>query len=246
MKKVITIALIMLVLAATAFGQTEEQRKRLAELNSAIQDLDDKARELDRQKDKLQAERKQLLDSIAADQFHQRYESPDGYLVMSIDELPLLTLLVDGKPKPLRLEGVMVSNQADARNFLGRKLLGGTVLVRCTDEFCSWGFIYLKPDEPSLNAQLVDAGFAMMLNPRTLERARRTYNTTANLSSQEPVPSSSGVAPASLSPVAAPVSAPPYSSSERQPGTEVHVKGYYRKDGTYVRPHTRSAPGRRP
>ena len=26
---------------------------------------------------------------------------------------------------------------------------------------------------------------------------------------------------------------------------EVHVKGYYRKDGTYVRPHTRKAPTRR-
>ncbi len=28
-------------------------------------------------------------------------------------------------------------------------------------------------------------------------------------------------------------------------GGDVSVKGYYRKDGTYVRPHTRSAPSRR-
>lgn len=28
-------------------------------------------------------------------------------------------------------------------------------------------------------------------------------------------------------------------------GGTVHVKGYYRKNGTYVRPHTRSAPRRR-
>jgi len=28
-------------------------------------------------------------------------------------------------------------------------------------------------------------------------------------------------------------------------GGTVHVKGYYRKNGTYVRPHTRSSPGRR-
>lgn len=28
-------------------------------------------------------------------------------------------------------------------------------------------------------------------------------------------------------------------------GGKVHVKGYYRKDGTYVRPHTRSAPKRK-
>jgi hypothetical protein len=32
-------------------------------------------------------------------------------------------------------------------------------------------------------------------------------------------------------------------SSRSAPGTDVRVSGYYRKDGTYVRPHTRSAPG---
>jgi hypothetical protein len=40
-------------------------------------------------------------------------------------------------------------------------------------------------------------------------------------------------------------SSPRSSSSRRSPGTEVHVRGYTRKDGTYVRPHTRSAPRRR-
>jgi len=36
-----------------------------------------------------------------------------------------------------------------------------------------------------------------------------------------------------------------YSSSNGNSGGEVNVKGYYRKDGTYVRPHTRSAPKRK-
>lgn len=34
-------------------------------------------------------------------------------------------------------------------------------------------------------------------------------------------------------------------SSYTPSGRAVNVKGYYRKDGTYVRPHTRRAPGRR-
>lgn len=34
-------------------------------------------------------------------------------------------------------------------------------------------------------------------------------------------------------------------SPSRSGGGTVHVKGYTRKDGTYVRPHTRSAPRRR-
>ena len=40
-------------------------------------------------------------------------------------------------------------------------------------------------------------------------------------------------------------SSPRSSSSRSSPGTEVHVRGYTRKDGTYVRPHTRSAPRRK-
>lgn len=34
-------------------------------------------------------------------------------------------------------------------------------------------------------------------------------------------------------------------SSSKSSGGSVSVKGYYRKDGTYVKPHTRSAPKRR-
>lgn len=34
-------------------------------------------------------------------------------------------------------------------------------------------------------------------------------------------------------------------SSQSNSGGSVHVKGYTRKDGTYVKPHTRSAPRRR-
>ena len=33
------------------------------------------------------------------------------------------------------------------------------------------------------------------------------------------------------------------SSNYSNPGKTVNVKGYYRKNGTYVRPHTRSSPG---
>lgn len=36
-----------------------------------------------------------------------------------------------------------------------------------------------------------------------------------------------------------------YSSSGNSSGKTVSVKGYTRKDGTYVRPHTRSAPRRK-
>jgi hypothetical protein len=40
-------------------------------------------------------------------------------------------------------------------------------------------------------------------------------------------------------------SASSYSNSSTNSGGTVHVNGYYRKDGTYVRPYTRSAPKKR-
>lgn len=36
-----------------------------------------------------------------------------------------------------------------------------------------------------------------------------------------------------------------YTNRPTSTGGTVHVKGYYRKDGTYVKPHTRRAPSRR-
>lgn len=46
-----------------------------------------------------------------------------------------------------------------------------------------------------------------------------------------------------------PDGSPTYSNNSSSPssstGGTVHVKGYYRKNGTYVKPHTRSAPKRK-
>lgn len=47
------------------------------------------------------------------------------------------------------------------------------------------------------------------------------------------------------SPAAAPERAPTSSYSSPYTGDRVQVRGYYRKDGTYVRPHTRSRPRRK-
>ena len=41
-----------------------------------------------------------------------------------------------------------------------------------------------------------------------------------------------------------PNSSSSYNSSSSSSGGSVNVKGYYRKNGTYVSPHTRSSPGR--
>ena len=44
--------------------------------------------------------------------------------------------------------------------------------------------------------------------------------------------------------VETPITEDTYTSSGSYSGKTVHVRGYYRKNGTYVKPHTRSAPSR--
>lgn len=44
--------------------------------------------------------------------------------------------------------------------------------------------------------------------------------------------------------VETPITEDTYTSSGSYSGGTVHVKGYYHKNGTYVKPHTRSAPSR--
>lgn len=237
MKSLSSIIWIVLLVVIAA-GQTEEQRKRLIELNQTIQSLDEKAQEIADQKKKHEAERQKILDSIAGDQFRQQYENPSGYLVMDMSDLPVVTLMVNAKPKPVRLQGLFISNQMEAQKFLKKKLASGIALVRCKDENCAWVYLYAKTDEPSLNAQLLDAGFATTLNTSAFPEARKSYIEAGEMSKIE------AASPPPPSP--APSLPSETTSSSSQAGTEVQVKGYFRKDGTYVRPHTRSAPRRKP
>jgi peptidoglycan hydrolase CwlO-like protein len=62
----------------------------------------------------------------------------------------------------------------------------------------------------------------------------------SSIANKETTPSQTAAPPTTL------INSTPATSSVHTPGTDVHVKGYYRKDGTYVRPHTRSAPKRKP
>ena len=230
--RIFATALWLLIFINCINAQTASQRKRLIELNTAIQDLDQKAQEISNQKKILEDERRQLLEALAKDQFQQQYENSDGYLVVSIDGNSDITLLVNGNPKWIHLYGIYISKRAEAQLFLKSKLVSGTAYVRCTNEACSWVYLYDKKDGKSLNAQLFEQGYATVVDSTALDESKHIYNRDKTATaSQDTTPE--------------PSTEPSY-TSKPTPGTEVHVRGYTRKDGTYVQPHTRSAPRRRP
>lgn len=70
------------------------------------------------------------------------------------------------------------------------------------------------------------------------ERLEKEFELAKQREAQKPSSSSSYSSPSSN--YSSSTYTPSYSSSKT-----VHVRGYTRKDGTYVRPHTRSSPKRR-
>lgn len=93
--------------------------------------------------------------------------------------------------------------------------------MRCADTGCRQAYIYGDPRGPSLNIELAKAGLALAVGDAKYDVASFLKGSTN----------------------ATNFSASGYGSSRSTQGTDVYVGGYYRKDGTYVHPHTRSPPG---
>jgi endonuclease YncB( thermonuclease family) len=144
-----------------------------------------------------------------------------------------------------------------AKQHLGDLILGRTVAVRFRglyeDSDCLMGDVYLEGTNVVL--QMVRDGVAWYNENTAYPEGSLVYQQSEQAARSEgrgiwqdphPVPpwvfrdtygdSSGGYY----------ASGGYYGSSgpARQAGTDVHVRGYYRRDGTYVRAYTRSAPGR--
>jgi endonuclease YncB( thermonuclease family) len=81
--------------------------------------------------------------------------------------------------------------------------------------------------------------------PMSLSEAAKCYSPCKACNPPEPGEHRDATASHTSVPTySSPAYSPSPSSSVSSGGGTVHVKGYYRKDGTYVRPHTRSRPRR--
>jgi hypothetical protein len=239
MKRFIFSLLIVLCCCSTtiAQSQTDTQRKRLVELNTALQDLEQKALDLNKQKKALEDERASLLKIIAKSEAEDEFNNSTGYTVDSVVAENSVRLLIHGNQKLVWLYGIFASDKRDETiAFLKKKLINGKAYIKCQDTGCSTVLLYAEKGQLSLNSQIIFEGLGRPVSDEALANIRSEFG-TAN----------GGQTVTTSNPSSTPnYSSPSSGTSSSTPGTDVNVKGYYRKDGTYVRPHTRSAPGRKP
>jgi hypothetical protein len=218
--------LLILICAFSAFAQHSqpsptEREKALEEINSSLATIQSDIDDLNRKKSILERNRVALLETMATD--NQQSAFGGAVVVVRVSGERSVVLLIEGQKQEVYLAGLVVKmdQSTNAIDFLTRELSNGIVYPKCKESSCIEVELFTSKDKPSLNCGLIDSGIAMALSTGSLSCA-----SMSSLKVSEP---------------AGEVSQP---SSSRTPGTDVHVKGYYRKDGTYVRPHTRSAPGR--
>jgi hypothetical protein len=238
--KRILFSLIIIVFCcsvASSQSQTEIQRKRLVELNTAIQDLDQKAQDLNKQKQSLEVERAELLKVIAKSESEDDFNNSTGYTVDSVVAENAVKLLIHGNPKLVWLYGISAFDKRDETiAYLKKKLINGKAYIRCQDASCSTVLLYAEKGQLSLNAQVILEGLGRPFSDEALANIRSEFGSAnGGQTVTTNTPSSTTNYPSSSS-----------GTSSSTPGTEVHVRGYTRKDGTYVQPHTRSAPRRKP
>lgn len=102
--------------------------------------------------------------------------------------------------------------------------------------------LYSGQDQNSSTVHIIPAGTAVYVNPKVKKNFQKIkYGTYIGWAYQPRYTSPSTYRSNTTTSSSSPSS---NYSSETSSGT-VNVKGYYRKNGTYVRPHTRSAPRRR-
>jgi hypothetical protein len=229
-------------------GSLEAKKNQLTSLESAISDSKKKMADLENQLKalaELQAQLtavQQAIEGLEEQAEQLREEIPEEEEQITFSESPPRTIVAvedngtyvidfNGTRKPVVLHGIYMDSwriRATTQAFR-KRLVKKQVYVRCADPACSLAYIYGSKTGMSLNAELIQAGVARASDDAKYDVAALTKPT------QKPTQ----VTPTS------PTYSGGYSSSRSTPGKDVHVGGYRRKDGTYVGPHTRSAPGTR-
>jgi predicted transcriptional regulator len=106
---------------STQQPQLETQRKRLSEINAALNELERKADEIVTARNALQAERSSLITAISLEEAEQEFKSSPGYLVVGIVDELTVTLLMHGHERNVRLFGILCAVASRGSYFIPQK-----------------------------------------------------------------------------------------------------------------------------
>lgn len=244
LRRLTAIILLILLSSLLAVAQqptresVEAKKKRLAYLHTSIEGARKKQAELAAEIARLNSLLQSATEKEGSDSFEAmklEKEIAEEAETVAFLESPARTVLAvasattfemdfDGKIKLVALHGIVVDPAHSAALIKSWKkyFLKKSLYVRCVDSDCNYAYIYDNRNNKSVNAELVSRGFASA-------KPDARFDVSVASTNRSPSPST----------------APSSSSSNSAAGTDVQVRGYYRKDGTYVKPHTRSAPGRK-
>lgn len=196
-------------------GELDAQIKALAALQLKLKGLQDAIKESEGELDELQEE-------IPAEEEQLAFMESPARTVLAVADSDTYLIDFNGTKRLVKLHGIYIDplRSAEITKAFRKRLVKKRVYVRCADEGCGQVYLYGEKTGPSLNLELVQTRLARATGSPRYDVAAVFAESTRSTSSG-------------------------YGSSRSTPGTDVHVNGYYRKDGTYVRPHTRSAPGSR-
>lgn len=236
---IVCILMLMCAITSSAFQQStrqslEAKKKEVSTLESSLNENKKKHTELESQlksvTQEIQAQEEALVaikDEISSEEEEVAFLESPARTVLDVTSATTFLIDFNGNRRYVTLDGVVVDpskDEAIAKSFK-KALAKKQVFVRCADTACNKVYLYGNKTISSLNAEMLRRGLATVAPDARYDAAAFLPN-----SSQ---PGTNTSSPSTYE----------SSSSSSTAGTDVHVKGYYRKDGTYVRPHTRSAPG---
>ncbi|HEX5735707.1 MAG TPA: hypothetical protein VF131_22965 [Blastocatellia bacterium] len=218
----------------------QQHKKRLAEIDASIREIDRKAEELQAQKIALLSERSGISHALS----EQDYVEPDTYdqVIARSEGTKMMRVYVHNIDRSYHLPNCRLrsaNHTAMPLHIISAAYLPCAschppIYYPVTNNVATRYFI--KEDDRhyhNLGCQALATG-----NSSTIEIGKAKAKYTPCPVCRPPLLVSANESESDTS-----TETPSSSTPRTTPGTDVHVKGYYRKDGTYVRPHTRSAPG---
>ncbi len=196
----------------------DNQSKR-AQLEAQLQTLSKQIEDEEKQSARLSGE-------IASESEEVAFLEAPPRTILDVSNASSFLIDFAGTKRFVILHGLSVDESKDTAitKVFRKRFIKKPIFVRCADAFCAFVYLYVDKNGSSLNMEMVKANLATAAAGARYDLA--SYSPQIN-----------------PSPTVTSTSSQSSASSGSTAGKDVHVKGYTRKDGTYVPPHTRSAPG---